>query len=300
MAGGFDNGDCIAEHFTIKTTHAAFAGIWNARYGWFWSYSTDGDSQRFHRQFWDAVFGEMKPEIGRANHDSKEDNLPIIGRSCIRWVYYETNLFGDPSLVITETSNTPPEKPAMPSGPDTGNIGVDYSFSSVTTDPDSGDTLYYMWDWGNEVGDWMGPYTSGQPCQPVHSWSVEGEYEIKVKAKDTYGSESSWSDSLTIQIVSGPVIEIGMISGGLGVTATILNSGAVDATDVNWMIGLQGMVFFGKEFSGSITKIMPGFSPTVHTGLVFGIGSVDITVTAADVEKTAQGFLLGPFVLNVR
>jgi hypothetical protein len=105
MAGGFDNGDCIAEHFTVKTTHAAFAGIWNARYGFFWSYSTDGDSQRLHRQFWDAVFNEKISEIGRANHDSKEDNLPIIGRSCIRWCYYETNLFGDPSLKITESTN---------------------------------------------------------------------------------------------------------------------------------------------------------------------------------------------------
>ena len=108
MAGGFDNGDCIAEYFTVKTTHAAFAGIWNARYGFFWSYSTDGDSQRLHRQFWDAVFGEMIPEIGRANHDSKEDNLPIIGRSCIRWCYYETNLFGDPSLKIFENGNPSP------------------------------------------------------------------------------------------------------------------------------------------------------------------------------------------------
>ena len=105
MAGGFDNGDCIAEHFTVKTTHAAFAGIWNARYGFFWSYSTDGDSQRLHRQFWDAVFKENIPEIGRANQDSKEDNLPIISRSCIRWCYYETNLFGDPSLKIFESDN---------------------------------------------------------------------------------------------------------------------------------------------------------------------------------------------------
>ena len=89
MAGGFDDPygyDCIAEDFTVKTDNGAFAGIWNARYGWFWSYSTDGDSQRFHREFWDAVFREEIPQIGRANSDSKEDNLAIIGRSCIRWV----------------------------------------------------------------------------------------------------------------------------------------------------------------------------------------------------------------------
>jgi hypothetical protein len=301
MAGGFDDNDCIAEHFTVKTTHAAFAGIWNARYGWFWSYSTDGDSQRFHRQFWDAVFGEMKPEIGRANHDSKEDNLPIIGRSCIRWVYYETNLFGDPALVLTDTSsNNPPQRPALPSGPSSGKIGVNYTFSSVTTDPDAGDLLYYMWDWGNGLSSWLGPFSSGQPVQTEHQWLTEGQYHIRVKAKDSVGLQTDWSDPLTVQIISGPSLEIESISGGFGVTATIANTGVVDATDVNWTIALQGLVFFGKQQTGSIEKIMPGFSPTISSGLVLGFGSVDITVTADDAEKTVTGFLLGPFVLNVR
>jgi hypothetical protein len=112
MSGGFDNpegGDCIAEYFTVKNTQGAFAGIWNARYGFFWSYSTDGDSQRYHRQFWDAVFGENIKEIGRANHDSKEDNLFLIQRSCMRWVYYETNLFGDPAVSFQNASEQKPQ-----------------------------------------------------------------------------------------------------------------------------------------------------------------------------------------------
>lgn len=110
MSGGFDNPegyDCIAEHYTVKTSHAAFAGIWNARYGFFWSYSTDGDSQRFHRQFWDAIFGENITAIGHANQDSKEDNLFMITRSCMRWVYYETNLFGDPTISFGTPSPQP-------------------------------------------------------------------------------------------------------------------------------------------------------------------------------------------------
>jgi Peptidase family C25/Propeptide_C25 len=112
MSGGFDNPegtDCIAEYFTVKNTQGAFAGIWNARYGFFWSFSTDGDSQRYHRQFWDAVFGENIREIGRANHDSKEDNLFMIQRSCMRWVYYETNLFGDPAVCFQNASGLKPQ-----------------------------------------------------------------------------------------------------------------------------------------------------------------------------------------------
>jgi len=110
MSGGFDKNDCIAEYFTVKNTHGAFAGIWNARYGFFWSFRTDGDSQRYHRQFWDAVFGENKTQLGRANHDSKEDNLFMIQRSCMRWCYYETNLFGDPAVSFS----IPTKKPEQP------------------------------------------------------------------------------------------------------------------------------------------------------------------------------------------
>ncbi len=300
IAGAFDYSDCIAEHFTIKTSHAAFAGIWNARYGFFWSYSTDGDSQRLHRQFWDAVFGEMMPEIGRANHDSKEDNLPIIGRSCIRWCYYETNLFGDPALKITEITNNPPAKPSVPSGPTSGKTGIDYTFSTSTTDPDADAQLFYQWDWGNEQSDWIGPYVSGQSIQTIHKWSTAGDYQVKVRAKDNYEAQCAWSDSIMIQIVEGPQIEIGAISGGLKLTAEIKNTGIIDASHINWTITVQGLVLFGQEKSGTLLMISPGNSLNVSTGLILGLGTVDITVTAADVEKTATAFLLGPFILNIR
>lgn len=104
-AGGFDDpdpgiDDCIAEYFTIKTDGAAFAGIWNSRFGWFMPGSTDGDSQRFHREFWDAVFNEDIIVISMANQDSKEENIDIINQGRMRWCYYELNYFGDPTLII--------------------------------------------------------------------------------------------------------------------------------------------------------------------------------------------------------
>jgi hypothetical protein len=200
-SGGFDEEDCIAEHFTVKTTYGAFAGIWNARYGFFWSHSTDGDSQRFHREFWDAVFCENMPEIGRANHDSKEDNIPIIGRSMIRWCYYQTNLFGDPSINILDTSgNTAPDKPNKPSGPSNGFPYIKYTFEATTTDPDD-DKLYYKWDWGNgEISNWTGPFNSGDLVEEKHKWTEKGTYEIKVKVKDELGAETGWSEPITVKI----------------------------------------------------------------------------------------------------
>jgi hypothetical protein len=72
----------------------------NARYGYGTYNSTDGPSQRFDREFWDAVFNQDEglPEVGKANQDSKEDNIYRINESCMRWCCYELNLFGDPTV----------------------------------------------------------------------------------------------------------------------------------------------------------------------------------------------------------
>ncbi len=102
LAGHFDGTDCFAEYMTIKSNDGAFAVVMNAREGWGTENTTDGPSQRYNRQFWDAVYSsaEDKRQIGWANHDSKEDNLYRINQSCMRWCYYETTLFGDPTVAI--------------------------------------------------------------------------------------------------------------------------------------------------------------------------------------------------------
>ncbi len=95
MPGGFDTSNCFTEVIT-SMEHGAFAAVMNARFGWYRNDGTDGPSQRFNRQFWDAILCEDMLEMGRANQDSKEDNLWDINGECIRWCYYELNLFGDP------------------------------------------------------------------------------------------------------------------------------------------------------------------------------------------------------------
>ncbi|RLF26946.1 MAG: hypothetical protein DRN05_06355, partial [Thermoplasmata archaeon] len=55
--------------------------------------------------FFKALFTENIKQLGRANHYSKEDNIWHINENGIRWVYYETNLFGDPESSIKNPSN---------------------------------------------------------------------------------------------------------------------------------------------------------------------------------------------------
>jgi len=107
-AGAFDNEmivynlpyDCIGEYLTVKTEHGAFACILNSCFGYYNIFTTYGASQRYNREFWDAVFDENITIISRANQDSKEDNIWRIngGNGIMRIVYYELNLLGDPSV----------------------------------------------------------------------------------------------------------------------------------------------------------------------------------------------------------
>jgi len=93
-----------------------------------------------------------------------------------------------------------PYKPNTPDGPANGNIDVEYTYSSFTTDPQE-DQIFYLFDWddGTDSG-WLGPYNSGEEAEASHTWSTKGSYSIKVKAKDTDGYESEWSDPLAVSM----------------------------------------------------------------------------------------------------
>jgi len=100
----------------------------------------------------------------------------------------------------------PPGKPARPSGPISGEPGIEYNYITWTTDPD-GDQVYYKWDWGDGTfSDWLGPFESGEIATANHSWDEKGTYDIRVKAKDEYGLESDWSDPLTVKMPKNIVI----------------------------------------------------------------------------------------------
>jgi hypothetical protein len=204
MAGGFDknNEDCIAEYLTVKTEYGAFAGIWNTRYGWGAGQDPPYDiidygSQRYAREFWDAIFGENIKIVGVANQDSKEDNIWRINELVMRFCFYEITLFGDPSAVLKDVDFNSPVKPITPVGETNGKIKETYIYSSSTIDEDN-DELYYMWDFGNEKSIWLGPYVSNEQVEIEHTWSRQGNYQLRVKAKDIYGKESEWSDPLTV------------------------------------------------------------------------------------------------------
>jgi hypothetical protein len=113
-SGSFDNrtttgsytNDCIGEDWAV-IGNGAVAYVGNSRYGWGSGSNTNGASQRLDRQFFDALFAENIHRIGWTNGDSKEDNIGYINNDVVRWVYYEVNVLGDPTLDIwTATPET--------------------------------------------------------------------------------------------------------------------------------------------------------------------------------------------------
>ena len=117
-------------------------------------------------------------------------------------LFYELELgehvYSIPSL-FEPIDNIPPVKPATPSGNTNGKVGKEYIYTTSTTDPD-GNQLWYMWKWGDETSGWIGSFNSGEVVSESHIWDQQGAYEITVKAKDSYGVESEWSDPLMISM----------------------------------------------------------------------------------------------------
>ena len=111
----------------------------------------------------------------------------------------EWQLFGDPTLAIGEKSQ-PPVKPTTPSGPSSGKVGTECTYSTATTDPD-GDKISYMFDWGDGTfSGWSGLFSSGATVNMKKIWEAKGTYQVRVIAKDIHGTLSVWSDPLPIKM----------------------------------------------------------------------------------------------------
>jgi hypothetical protein len=103
-------------------------------------------------------------------------------------------------LKLSITENNPPNKPQRPSGPTSGKVNNEYIFTVSTTDSD-GDLLYYLFDFGDGgTSFWLGPYESGEECSASHIWFEQGSYQVRVKAQDSNGAESDWSDPLPVSM----------------------------------------------------------------------------------------------------
>jgi len=91
----------------------------------------------------------------------------------------------------TVESNNPPEMETL-EGTIEGEINVHYKYIFSANDPDNNPVAYYI-EWGDGTTDgWTMDYGSGVTVSMWNAWSEEGDYTIRVKARDTLGEESDW------------------------------------------------------------------------------------------------------------
>ena len=179
-----------------------------------------------------------------------------------------------------EDPSQPPSIPTI-NGPTDGLIDCDCEFRIRTTDPEGDDVKYYV-DWGDDTNSgWLGPYSSGEWVTVSHAWSELGTYSVRVRAEDTYGIKSYYSEPHSITVIDGPLLEIQVINGGLfSVSTVVKNLGTADATDVNWSIILDGgFILLGRETTG-VDSISVGGEASVSSDFILGFGSTAITVDA--------------------
>jgi hypothetical protein len=104
---------------------------------------------------------------------------------------YGESPWSDP-LKVKIIGNSPPDKPHI-EGPSKIKIGEKIIFRISSTDLDEDNIYYYIKFGDGSYRDWFGPFESGETINISHTWDDEGDYQIKIKAKDIHGAESEWS-----------------------------------------------------------------------------------------------------------
>jgi len=220
------------------------------------------------------------------------DISSYAGQNIYIGIHYESvdswMLFVDDFLVLGGAADTtPPVTTIKLEGDLVGGVYTsDVKVTLSATDDNSGVnyTMYKV-----DGGSWI-----TYPAAPFMV-TGNGNHTVTYYSVDVAGNkETEQSKSFTIQYP----IDI-TIKSGLGISATIKNTGAANLTNVSWTIALDGkLIFVGKNKPGTIGSLAVGDSVTVKD-FVIGFGKTGIKVTAGGVEKTGTGTVLLFFVVGV-
>ncbi len=160
------------------------------KYGWDWDGDNDVDE-------WTDYYGSGTG----VNIDHSWDSIGTYNVKVKAEDLFGTQSGWSSSKSVQITIGNPPNTPSAPTGETDGTHNSQYSYSAITTDPNSGDKLYYLFDWGDGTDSgWKGPYSQGQSGSATHTWQDAGNFDVTVKAKDLAGTETDWSPSLSVNM----------------------------------------------------------------------------------------------------
>ncbi len=195
---------------------------------------------------------------------------------------------------IMPTTNLPPGIPEPVQGPSAGMTSISYPYWVAPVSDPNGDTVSYLFDWGDGSNSgWISSNAS------THAWTTAGIYAVKVKAKDTHEAESNWSAPLTVTIsVPMPSLSLSLTRGGVGITATIKNTGIAAATGIAWTMNITGGVLNHIQLhkTGTIGSVSSGVTAFIKGGMFLGLGKITIELSATcsqgvTAQTTGQGVI---------
>ena len=181
--------------FTVNQLYNDYIGVQLVHSGWTWGSD--------HNSFWDYSYSALFYQEYEFSHyyHSPQDTIENLN---ITYEMKTTRLIVATlaSLAQINSLNSPPSTPII-QGPHYGKIGVEYTFSiGPITDPEE-DQMFILLEWGDGTqSDWIGPFASGQVITATHSWSEPGIYQLRIRAKDSVGAYSAWSEPFVIYITT--------------------------------------------------------------------------------------------------
>jgi len=92
------------------------------------------------------------------------------------------------TFAVITVGNNPPSKP-LGFGPSSGHQNISYAYSVVFTDPD-GDSLQYVFDWGDGSHSTSPLCENGHTILTLHQWSAAGFYTVRISARDPSNATS--------------------------------------------------------------------------------------------------------------
>lgn len=101
MPGAMER-SCLAEHYVNSPEGGGVAFIGNCSYGWSLPYfSGYASSDLYDQQFFRKLLVENSPSLGAAHAAAKAQFIGAAqAENEFRWVMYDLNLFGDPTLAV--------------------------------------------------------------------------------------------------------------------------------------------------------------------------------------------------------
>ena len=129
---------------------------------------------------------------------------------------------------------------------------------------------------------------------------VNDEFASHDLAKGLTGVFGVWEDNRSADLdiyfanvtadIEVPILEITSIVGGIGVTATVKNTGTGAATDVELTLTVTGGILgrINKNASATAASLAIDGELSVSSGIIFGLGAVEIVATATCAEGSSD------------